>query len=653
MQENLSIDLKNSERAKTPKEYKEVSNNKKVKQNESSPKLPFNSFEQDKIEESDNEEEKSDDNNIPTEKDDNEISHDLYYYTSNFFNKKRNYCIYWQTISSMTFHVGAIYSFQAAITMIYLDDGMDVKYKMILNFLAAPFMILPIYGAIVDTHFVKKWGKSKTYLLLMPIMYCSLQTLYSFFIDEWVKSLNVWGFFGIYFVVNTCIAIYLSAIDAWIPLAFSEEDKAKGSFSRWLGFCLGGFFSYNVFILANSEKWCKETLGLESNLITKSDFLYFLIIYCIATSLLVFLFVGERVDKSPKITTMRDIWGASKQIVKKRGTRIWILIMFFKTFGIELCLQILSTVLVNEGLDKEVQVQAHTLSGIPILIGMLILKNFIKKGKIMKRCYWMVWCGIPIMLLDVYTYYDYKKNGDKNTFWLSLISDIIGGWLKCSWWIFDSAQFAIMVDENISSTHWAAMQTFQNVSNALPYFVSTMLLPLTGFYIIALLGLIYTIIVLPMLYNKFKQLDMCEKEDFIWKDSVAEAVEKSKQNLKEKLENESQNANNLSIIPESQIPRKIKQSDRPKRNKVHPKENLILQQGNPFDTCSSNIPKNKSTQNIDDKTVISNNSNLTNYSINFNFESKQTNSNDQFMLTPHKENSVSGKSNFDLKDINK
>ena len=104
-------------------------------------------------------------------------------------------------------------------------------------------------------------------------------------------------------------------------------------------------------------------------------------------SLLVFLFVSERVDKKPKVKKIRDIWEATKQIIKKRGTKVWMLVMTFKSFGIDLSLQIISTVLVNEGLEKEVLVMANFVSGIPILIGMVILQKCIKTGTIMKRLY--------------------------------------------------------------------------------------------------------------------------------------------------------------------------------------------------------------------------------------------------------------------------
>lgn len=188
--------------------------------------------------------------------------------------------------------------------------------------------------------------------------------------------------------------------------------------------------------------------------------------------------------------------------------------------------QILSTVLVNEGLDKEVLIEAHTLAAIPILIGSVLITKFLVGGKIMKCYYPLIWLGIPCVAIDVYTYYDFTKNGDKNTFWLSFVSDITGGLLKCAWWILDSGQIAMMVDENINSSHWTAMQTYFNISNALPYFIGTMTLGFMSFYIVAIIGTVYTILTLPFLWKYFKELDSFKKEDFCWIDVRGEAIKK-------------------------------------------------------------------------------------------------------------------------------
>ena len=54
----------------------------------------------------------------------------------------------------------------------------------------------------------------------------------------------------------------------------------------------------------------------------------------------------------------------------------WFFLSLFKTFGIDAIVQVLSTVLVSEGLDKEILIMAHTISGVPVLLGTVILYKF-------------------------------------------------------------------------------------------------------------------------------------------------------------------------------------------------------------------------------------------------------------------------------------
>ena len=104
----------------------------------------------------------------------------------------------------------------------------------------------------------------------MPLIYAPLLFFYSFFADQWLKELQIWFFFAIFMVIVFVLAIFLTAMDSWIPILFEEKDKIIGSYARWIGMAFGGFIGYNVFILLNSDKWCKKVFGLDSALLNKS-----------------------------------------------------------------------------------------------------------------------------------------------------------------------------------------------------------------------------------------------------------------------------------------------------------------------------------------------------------------------------------------------
>ena len=134
-----------------------------------------------------------------------------------------------------TMNIGLIFGYQASISITFLDEGMDLKLKTILNLLALPFQFLPLYGLLIDMNFIKKIGKTKTYHAISPLIYIPLLFFISFYIDEWIEKLWIWGFFACYLVIMIVQAMNLIALDAWIARLFDEEKRGLGSYSRFFG----------------------------------------------------------------------------------------------------------------------------------------------------------------------------------------------------------------------------------------------------------------------------------------------------------------------------------------------------------------------------------------------------------------------------------
>lgn len=454
------------------------------------------------------------------DKDDSPIKKKEYEHTKTLCNKKLGFWGYAFVLLVLSVQVGQVFSFQAAISISFQDDGQDVKYKTILNLMSLPFIVIPLFGVLVDTRFMRYIGKSKTYVLICPIFYSTLLMILSFYIDKWQKDLMIWGFFFIYTQILLSLATYLTAIDAWINMMFEEKNKPLGSYGRFVGFAFGAFSAYNGFILMSSKEFCQDFLGQDNAILTTSMFAKIIAVYCVTSSLLVTFLVSEKLEKNPKVTSMRHICIAFKEIAKKDMTKKWIILCIFKSFGLDGIVQVLSTVLVNEGLDKEILVKAHTLSGVPVLVGTIFLCKVLKKGKIMTSIYWMIMAGIFLSAIDVYTYYDFKKNGDKNTLWIHLASDITLGWLKSGLFILETAQIAIMCDESLNSTHFAMMQVVWNVSNALPYLIGTFIIDFVSYYPWCALCAVYNIIFLIFSKKQFTKIDNADKSQFVLKKGV-------------------------------------------------------------------------------------------------------------------------------------
>jgi len=136
----------------------------------------------------------------------------------------------------------------------------------------------------------------------------------------------------------------------------------------------------------NSEQFCREYLGKENDIVVwpLTNFLYFIIIYCLVTSWAVFMVASERMDKVSSVNTGANVWGAIRAIFRQPLTKKWVFITMLKRMGLDGAMSILSVVLVNEGLGKEAVVLGTTIAGPFILLGTFFLLFALKRGRIMK-----------------------------------------------------------------------------------------------------------------------------------------------------------------------------------------------------------------------------------------------------------------------------
>lgn len=124
----------------------------------------------------------------------------------------------------------------------------------------------------------------------------------------------IWGYLATYMIIMAALSIYLTAIDGWISFLFTEEQKPKGTYARFLGFGCGAYMSYNFFSLFNSDKWCREKLDLKGKIFDKHHYILVLAAYCLVSSILIAIFVSEKYTVNPKVSKFKDVVKAFKSI---------------------------------------------------------------------------------------------------------------------------------------------------------------------------------------------------------------------------------------------------------------------------------------------------------------------------------------------------
>ena len=91
---------------------------------------------------------------------------------------------------------------------------------------------------------------------------------------------------------------------------------------------------------------------MDDKLLTSGFMARFICFYCQISTTLVFIFQAEKCEYNPKVKKLSDIWVAFKEIVKKKGTKKWMLLTLFKASGIDGISSTIWTIQISEDLKK-------------------------------------------------------------------------------------------------------------------------------------------------------------------------------------------------------------------------------------------------------------------------------------------------------------
>ena len=121
-----------------------------------------------------------------------------------------------------------------------------------------PFMLKFILAPLSDNYYFKSIGKRKTYIVIPNYIACFLLLLSSFYVEEWITTLNVEPitFFG--FIICICISLQSLSVDAWPTHLLRSHNLRFAGSAAFVGPKFGNLFGYNIFILLHSPEFCNE-----------------------------------------------------------------------------------------------------------------------------------------------------------------------------------------------------------------------------------------------------------------------------------------------------------------------------------------------------------------------------------------------------------
>jgi PAT family acetyl-CoA transporter-like MFS transporter 1 len=251
------------------------------------------------------------------------------------------------------------------------------------KFLLAPFM---------DTYYLKKLGKRKTYIIPMQYLFALICFVLAFNLKEEITELKVSPVLLLGFISNTIMAIQDIAVDGWAITILSQENVAYGALAQSIGLMLGGILAFNVFIPLSSIDFCNQyfysTPQQNAMMSIEGFWIWTGIVTLIITAYVHFFQKEKAATNAEEITSVIEVIKTLKAFVKNVNLRQLVLVTITSSLTTAPIYAIADTKLLQNGFPKEVLTNITT-GLIPVQIfGSIFVSRLGKRKMEMKVKTW-------------------------------------------------------------------------------------------------------------------------------------------------------------------------------------------------------------------------------------------------------------------------
>ena len=277
-----------------------------------------------------------------------------------------------------------------------------------------PTILIAVIGPFMDSFFLQRIGKFKTYIILPGLAIALILLAMSPFIEDLIKNQSAMGLSPIWFSVCFFRFMIKAAIYTW-SLNIVPQTQAKNvTIMISLGFFFGQALSYNIFLPMNSKDWLNQYIfqvkHLNKELMTHRDLYMFISLSLALLAVYVALCVNNtnqissqnsqevEIRRPPFLRTLKQI----PVIFKQKNFLVFI---FFNSLLIVMEKPIqhsLPLKMVEHGVPIEDLAVISSITLPFYIITCLLASRFIKRGRLMRN---LLKIKILNLLLNLHLYY--------------------------------------------------------------------------------------------------------------------------------------------------------------------------------------------------------------------------------------------------------
>ena len=368
--------------------------------------------------------------------------------------------------------IGVITSYQAAIILDLQEMKATFDDQANFSFSGYPYLFKILFAPFIDIYFIRMIGKCKTWIVSACIVLTAMFICMAPYANTLVDPQRVGLLTLIWFVINLVTVFMGIAAEMFIVKIFDADDKSKGSMLLDMGWTIGGFFSYNLFVPLNSVNWLNKYIytsnPVTTPIISHSAMILFMAVCTSTYGILIFLFVGEKMIEDhlerPSFPTL------FKRVIRfftKETMRNFLIFMALMKVFRSFINDTIGLKFISHNISKTTIVNIDTVTFPLYILFSLLFMKFMVKGKIMRWYGWMLVYTMFLLISSYLALKDLEVNQDiGRTTWILFILSVLGR--LCVEGPFLMGFINLITPEEIGSTFITFMMCWNNFSYAVP-----------------------------------------------------------------------------------------------------------------------------------------------------------------------------------------
>lgn len=151
------------------------------------------------------------------------------------------------TLISLYLQIGILLGYNTSLSIALQAKGATYHNQALLSLLFLPMATKVLIAPFVDSQFIQKIGKCKTYILVSGLLNSVLLLMLSYNIESYINKVNIWAIFTHMLPIMVSVAFQDVAVDCWMLTILNFDQRPKGGIAIWFGLGFGWWIGYPMF----------------------------------------------------------------------------------------------------------------------------------------------------------------------------------------------------------------------------------------------------------------------------------------------------------------------------------------------------------------------------------------------------------------------